>query len=119
MAEIFEHLITLRKNLAQTYISAKNLYSFGDFDNDDDPEYFWILKLSILSNVNNVNVTIGAFQTPDRRYLEYVDGSLMNDGLFNDVGMTFFGDVYGTGENVFKLFYSNFRPVECNFKIFP
>ena len=75
--------------------------------------------MSILSNVNNVNVTIGAFQTPDRRYLEYVDGSLMNDGLFNDVGMTFFGDVYGTGENVFKLFYSNFRPVECNFKIFP
>ena len=58
--------------------------------------------MSILSNVNNVNVTIGAFQTPDRRYLEYVDGSLMNDGLFNDVGMTFFGDVYGTGENVFK-----------------
>ena len=45
MAEIFEPPISLRKKLAQTYISAKNLYSFGDFDNDDDPEYFLNFKV--------------------------------------------------------------------------
>jgi hypothetical protein len=40
---------------------------------------------------------IGAFQTPDRRYLEFVDGSLMTDGFFSSVSSQFFGTVYGTG----------------------
>ena len=39
---------------------------------------------------------IGAFQTPDRRYLDFVDGSIMTDGFFNSVAGQFFNNVYGT-----------------------
>ena len=46
---------------------------------------------------------IGAFQSGDRRYLEYVDGSIMNDGSFSDVPSNFFGDVYGTGKTIFSM----------------
>ena len=58
---------------------------------------------SLFNNGLNYNGLIGAFQSADRRYLEYVDGSIMNDGSFSDVGSHFFGDVYGTGptKNVF------------------
>jgi len=57
----------------------------------------------LFNNGLNYNGLIGAFQSADRRYLEYVDGSIMNDGSFSDVGSHFFGDVYGTGpiKNVF------------------
>ena len=40
---------------------------------------------------------IGVFQSPERTYLEYIDGSIMADGSFYDVSGTFFGAVYGGG----------------------
>ena len=43
---------------------------------------------------------IGAIQSKDRRYLEYVDGSIMHNGQFYDVSAQYFGDVYGTGGNL-------------------
>jgi hypothetical protein len=43
-------------------------------------------------------VIVGAFQTPDRRFLEYVDGSMMTDGIFYDWDQTFYSDIYGTGK---------------------
>ena len=50
---------------------------------------------------------IGAFQTPDRRYLEYVDGSLMTDGFFSSVADQFFGGLYGTGADTFSCLMIN------------
>jgi len=43
---------------------------------------------------------IGAFQTPDRRYLDFVDGSIMTDGFLNSVAGQFFNTVYGTGTDI-------------------
>ena len=42
---------------------------------------------------------IGAFQSTDNTYLQYVDGSIMTDGLFSDAFGQNFGQVYGGGFN--------------------
>lgn len=42
---------------------------------------------------------IGAFQSTDNTYLQYVDGSIMPDGLFSDAVGQNFGQVYGGGFN--------------------
>jgi hypothetical protein len=45
---------------------------------------------------------VGALQTIDRRYIDFVDGSILTDGSFNSVSGQFFGSLYGTGSNVFS-----------------
>jgi hypothetical protein len=42
---------------------------------------------------------IGAFQTIENTFLEYVDGSIMADGNFYDVSGQAFGAIYGGGWN--------------------
>jgi hypothetical protein len=50
---------------------------------------------------------VGAFQTIDRRYLDFVDGSIMTDGNFNTVLNQFFGSLYGTGVNTLSCLAIN------------
>ena len=47
---------------------------------------------------------LGIFHNLDRRYVEYVDGSIMADGFFNDVKGQFFSDIYSTNQNVSTSF---------------
>ena len=47
---------------------------------------------------------VGIFQNQERRYVEYVDGSLMTDGFFNDVKGQFFSDIYSTDQNTSNHF---------------
>jgi len=53
----------------------------------------------MMQTYNNFQALIGAFQSQDRRYIEYVDGSLMTDGFFSDVRGQFFGKLYSTNQN--------------------
>ena len=43
---------------------------------------------------------IGAFHSTDNTYLQYVDGAIMTDGKFYDLGGQGFGGVYGGGANI-------------------
>jgi hypothetical protein len=53
----------------------------------------------MMQSYNIYQALIGAFQSQDRRYIEYVDGSLMTDGFFSDVSGKFFGKLYSTNQN--------------------
>jgi hypothetical protein len=57
------------------------------------------MTLTFQTSVIGQNVAmyglVGALQTIDRRYIDFVDGS------FNSVSGQFFGTLYGTGSNVF------------------
>ena len=53
----------------------------------------------VMQGYNNSQALIGAFQSQDRRYIEFVDGSIMTDGYFSDVDGHFFGDLYSTDNN--------------------
>ena len=55
----------------------------------------------------NFQALIGAFQSQDRRYIEFVDGSIMNDGYFSDVDGHFFGDLYSTDNNAIQYLMIN------------
>jgi hypothetical protein len=57
-------------------------------------------KTSSLGLGNIVNGLIGGVASDDRRYIEYVDGTIMADGNFYDVSGQFFGTVYDTGVNI-------------------
>ena len=50
---------------------------------------------------------VGAFETTDRRYIDFVDGSIMTDGYFNSVLNQFFGTLYNTGVNPFTCLAIN------------
>jgi len=53
----------------------------------------------MFQSYNIFQALIGAFPNQDRRYVEYVDGSIMTDGYFADVKEHFFGDLYSTNKN--------------------
>ena len=53
----------------------------------------------MMQSYNMYQALIGAFQSQDRRYIEYVDGSIMTDGYFYDVRGQFFSDLYSTNQN--------------------
>lgn len=58
----------------------------------------------MMQSFSDVQALIGAFQSQDRRYIEYVDGSIMTDGYFSDVDGHFFGDLYSTNQNTETYF---------------
>ena len=66
---------------------------------------------------NIINGMIGGVASEDRRYIEYVDGSIMADGFFYDVSGQFFGDVYNTGVNIANCLMIGFEFVNFTFRV--